>query len=107
MRDFYEYLRAYWNYVSANLGWGKALKFALVWLAGMFVPLAAKTFLELPNWAAMTWMIAWAFLGYVETSSRSNCELKSARPKIGGRSSLFAVTTPTRPDHDCDHDQKN
>jgi hypothetical protein len=65
MRDFGEYLRAYWAYVSASLGWSKALKFALVWLAGMFVPLAAKTFLELPNWVAMAWMIAWAFLGYV------------------------------------------
>jgi hypothetical protein len=43
MRDFGEYLRAYRAYVSANLGWGKALRFALVWLAGMFAPLAAKT----------------------------------------------------------------
>jgi hypothetical protein len=39
MRDFVEYLRAYRAYVSANLGWGKALRFALVWLAGMFAPL--------------------------------------------------------------------
>jgi len=35
MRDFGEYLRAYWAYVLANLGWGKALSVALVWLAGM------------------------------------------------------------------------
>jgi hypothetical protein len=40
MRDFGEYLRAYWAYVSSNLGWGKALMIALVWLAGMFAPLA-------------------------------------------------------------------
>jgi hypothetical protein len=66
MRDLGEYLRAYRAYVSANLGWGKALRFALVWLAGMFAPLAAKTLLvELPNWVPMTWMIAWASLGYI------------------------------------------
>jgi hypothetical protein len=50
MRDFVEYLQAYRAYVSANLGWGKVLRFALVWLAGMFAPLAVKTLLELPNW---------------------------------------------------------
>jgi hypothetical protein len=65
MRDFVEYLRAYRAYVSANLGWGKALRFALVWLAGMFAPLASKTLVELPNWVAVTWMIVWAFLGYI------------------------------------------
>jgi hypothetical protein len=65
MRDFVEYLRAYRAYVSANLGWGKALRFALVWLAGMFAPLASKTLLELPNWLAVSWMIVWAFLGYI------------------------------------------
>jgi hypothetical protein len=51
--------------ISANLGWGKALRFALVWLAAMFAPLASKTLLELPNWVAVTWMIVWAFLGYI------------------------------------------
>jgi hypothetical protein len=65
MRDFGEYLRAYRHYVSTNLGWGKALKFALIWLAGMFAPLVTKTFLELPNWATITWMIVWALLGYI------------------------------------------
>ncbi|MGB8038824.1 MAG: hypothetical protein WCF39_12220 [Pseudolabrys sp.] len=65
MRDFGEYLRAYRAYVSTNLGWGKALMVALVWLAGMFVPLAAKALLELPNWVATTWMIVWALLGYI------------------------------------------
>jgi hypothetical protein len=65
MRDFGEYLRAYRAYVAANLGWGKALRFVLVWLAGMFVPLAAKTSLGLPNWVTTTWMITWSFLGYV------------------------------------------
>ena len=34
MRDFVEYFRAYRAYVSTNLGWGKALMVALVWLAG-------------------------------------------------------------------------
>jgi sterol desaturase/sphingolipid hydroxylase (fatty acid hydroxylase superfamily) len=65
MRDFGEYLRAYRAYVSANLGWRKALMGALVWLAGMFAPLWAKAFVQLPTWVAMTWMICWALLGYV------------------------------------------
>jgi hypothetical protein len=65
MRDLKEYLRAYRAYVSANLGWGKALSGALGWLAGMFAPLAAKALIELPNWVAITWMIGWAVLGYI------------------------------------------
>jgi hypothetical protein len=65
MWDFGEYLRAYRAYVSANLGWRKALMAALVWLAGMFVPFWAKALVELPNWLAMTWMIGWALLGYI------------------------------------------
>src|SRR5262245_64928406 len=65
MRDFGEYLRAYRAYVVANLGWGKALSVALVWLAGMFAPLLAKTLFELPTWVAITWMIVWALLGYI------------------------------------------
>jgi fatty acid desaturase len=65
MRDFCEYLRAYRAYVSANLGWGKAVMGALAWLAGMFVPLWTKTLVQLPNWVAITWMIGWALLGYI------------------------------------------
>ena len=65
MRDVVEYLRAYRAYISANLGWGKALRFALVWIAGMFVPWVSKTLFELPNWVAVTWMVVWAFLGYI------------------------------------------
>jgi hypothetical protein len=65
MRDLGEYLRAYVAYVSANLGWGKALRFVLVWLAGMFVPIAAGTLVQLPQWVAMTWMVGWALLGYI------------------------------------------
>jgi hypothetical protein len=38
---------------------------AVVWLAGMFVPLWTKAFVQLPNWVAMTWMIGWALLGYI------------------------------------------
>ena len=88
MRDFVEYLRAYRAYVSANLGWGKALRFVLVWLAGMFAPLASKTLLELPNWVAVTWMIVWAFLGYIfapygmwKHHRTQIVPLKSTRPK--------------------------
>jgi hypothetical protein len=65
MRDLGEYLQAYWTYVLANLGWGKALKFALGWLAGMFLPLGLKTFVQLPDWFAVMWMIGWALLGYI------------------------------------------
>ena len=65
MRDLGEYLRAYWAYVSTNLGWGKALRFALLWLAGMFLPLGVRTYVTLPDWLAITWMVGWASLGYV------------------------------------------
>jgi hypothetical protein len=65
MRDFAEYLRAYRAYVLANLGWAKALGAALVWLAGMFAPLLLKALMEFPSWVAITWMIGWAFLGYI------------------------------------------
>ena len=40
MRDFGEYLRAYWVYVSTSLGLGKALAVALMWV-GMAVVLSA------------------------------------------------------------------
>ena len=65
MQNLGEYLRAYWTYVSTNVGWGKALGFALLWLAGMFVPLGARTLVQLPDWLAITWMVGWALLGYV------------------------------------------
>jgi len=65
MRDLGEYLRAYRTYVLANLGWRKAVMGALVWLAGMLLPLWAKAFVQLPYWVAMSWMIGWALLGYV------------------------------------------
>lgn len=65
MRDFREYLQAYWAYVSASLGWGKALSITLIWLVGMFTPLAARTLVELPTWVAIAWMIVWAVLGYI------------------------------------------
>ena len=38
---------------------------AFVWLVGMFVPLWAKTLVELPSWAAITWMLVWALGGYI------------------------------------------
>jgi hypothetical protein len=65
MRDFTEYLRAYRTYVAANLGWRKALMRGLLWLAGMCAPLWAKTFVQLPSWAPIVWMIGWASLGYI------------------------------------------
>ena len=65
MRDIPEYLRAYRTYVAANLGWGKAIMVALGWIAGMFVPLATSTFVPLPIWLGITWMVGWGLLGYV------------------------------------------
>ena len=75
MRDFVEYLQAYRAYISANLGWGKMLRFALVWLAGMFVPLAAKTFLKLPNCAVGAYV--------VKSSSDSTRSAYPGRPCVG------------------------
>ena len=67
MRDFGEYLRAYWAYVSTSLGCAKVLLGAVVWLAAMFAPLAAKTLalLELPAWLMIAWMVTWSGLAYV------------------------------------------
>ena len=65
MRDVGEYLRAYRAYVATKVGWGKALAVALVWLAGMFAPVWARTFVALPNWLAMTWMVGWWLLSYI------------------------------------------
>jgi hypothetical protein len=65
MHDLGEYLRDYRAYVANNLGWGKALRFALVWLAGIFVPLGVRTIVQLPDWVGITWMVSWASLGYV------------------------------------------
>lgn len=65
MRDIPEYLRAYRAYVAASLGWRKALWFALLWLAIMFVPLGIRALVQFPTWVAVTWMLIWASLGYV------------------------------------------
>jgi hypothetical protein len=67
MKNFCEYLRLYWAYLSTGFGWAKALLGAIVWLAGMFAPLAAKTLIlvNLPTWLVVPWMLAWAILGYV------------------------------------------
>jgi hypothetical protein len=66
MRDLGEYLRAYRAYISANVGWWKALIVILTWLSGIFAPLGISTFVfDLPNWIAFTWMVGWSSLGYV------------------------------------------
>jgi hypothetical protein len=65
MRDVPDYLRAYRAYVRANLGWRRTLLGALVWLVGMFAPLWAKAFVQVPSWLMIAWMIVWALLGYV------------------------------------------
>jgi hypothetical protein len=62
--DLRDYLREYWTHVSRSFG-RKALLASVVWLAGMFAPLGIKTLVTLPEWAAMTWMISWAALGYL------------------------------------------
>ena len=38
---------------------------ASLWLVGMFAPLGLKTIVNFPQWAAVTWMISWATLGYL------------------------------------------
>ena len=48
MQNFRDYLRAYLTYVRKH-GWMKALGFALLWVAGMFVPAGARTFVQLPD----------------------------------------------------------
>ena len=64
MHDLRDYLRAYWAYFSRS-GWRGPL-IGLIWLAGMFAPLGAKTFVvDLPNSVAIPWMIVWAVIGYV------------------------------------------
>jgi hypothetical protein len=62
--DLRDYLREYWTHVSQSFG-RKALVASAVWLVGMFAPLGMKTVVVLPEWAAMTWMISWALLGYL------------------------------------------
>jgi hypothetical protein len=65
MHDFGEYLRAYWVYVSTSLGLGKALAVALMWVAGIFIPLGAKTFLQSPSWLMLAWMAGWGLLSCI------------------------------------------
>jgi len=65
MHDFREYMRAYWVYVSTSMGLGKALAIAMMWVAGIFIPLGAKTFLQLPSWLMLGWMAGRALLSYI------------------------------------------
>jgi hypothetical protein len=55
-----------WAYLSTNIGWGKALRLGM-WLAGMFVPLGAKTLVQFPDWLAITRMVGWAMVSCVLT----------------------------------------
>jgi len=64
MSEIQDYLREYWTHVSQSLG-RKALVASAIWLVGMFAPLGVRTFVTLPEWAAVTWMISWAALGYL------------------------------------------
>ena len=65
MHDFGEYLRAYWVYVCTSLGLAKALAVALMWVAVIFIPLGANTFLTLPVWLRLAWMAGWGLLSYI------------------------------------------
>jgi len=65
MNDFREYLRAYWVYVSTSVGLGNASAVALMWVAGIFVPLAVNTFLPLPVWLRLAWVAGWGLLSYI------------------------------------------
>jgi hypothetical protein len=53
MQDFRDYLRAYLAHVRRR-GWMKALGFALLWAAGMFVPAGARGLVQLPDWLAFS-----------------------------------------------------
>jgi hypothetical protein len=91
IHDFREYLRAYWVYVSTSVGFGKASAVALMWVAGIFVPLGANTFLPLPVWLRLAWMAGWGLLSYIcapfgmwkhhraQISSWQRCGLRSNR----------------------------
>jgi uncharacterized BrkB/YihY/UPF0761 family membrane protein len=63
LSDLRDYLREYWRHASRSFG-RKALM-ASIWFVGMFAPLGLKTIISLPQWAAVTWMIGWAGLGYL------------------------------------------
>ena len=65
VREIREYLRAYRAYVSANLGWGRAVIAAFLWLATMFAPLGLRAIMGLPTWIAIAWMLGCAVLSYV------------------------------------------
>ncbi len=85
MRDFGEYLRAYRAYVSANLGWRKALMAGLAWLAGMFAPLWAKPLVAELGGDNVDDCLGVARLYFcalrnVETSPHPDSKLRSARP---------------------------
>lgn len=63
LSDLRNYLREYWRHASQSFG-RKALM-ASLWIVGMFLPLGLKTIVSFPQWAAVTWMISWAALGYL------------------------------------------
>ena len=97
MRDLGEYLRAYVAYVSANLGWGKALRFVLVWL-GNVCPAGCEDFGavarmggdDLDDWLGASWLYL-RTLRNVETPPCAECELNSAKPKtaaVEGRADI-------------------
>ena len=62
VREFHEYLRAPRAYVSASLGWGRAVMAAFLWLAAALV---LRAIVELPTWIAIAWMVGCALLSYV------------------------------------------
>jgi hypothetical protein len=66
MQDFCEYLRAYWAYLSTNIGWGNALP---TWNGPRWnvVPPGAKTLVRFPDWLAIMWMAGWAMISCVLT----------------------------------------
>ena len=63
LRDLRDYLREYWGHASQSFG--RKVLMACLWFAGMFIPLGLKTIVELPQRAAVTWMIGWAAVGYL------------------------------------------
>ena len=63
LSDLRDYLREYWRHASQSFG--RKAFIACLWFAGMFIPVGLKTVVDLPQWAAVTWMISWAGVGYL------------------------------------------
>ena len=63
LSDLRDYLREYWGHASQSFG--RKAFMACLWFARDVCPLGLKTIVDVPQWAAVTWMISWAAVGYL------------------------------------------